>query len=240
MGGQRRTIEIEIDVHRAIERARSRARRERERHPAPRCSGPGGPAPSRRLRRRLAPPGRRGPSRARGLWSVEIGGRRIPAANAKQAYRLLLRELAAAHPHFLEAFAEEPGARAGSSPARRPALYGKSAHLARHAEPLVDGWYFDSNLSATHGRQARPDRGALVRPALRLGRAHPRHSAGDLKPQPPPARPRRAQGCAGRHAPGHGCGLRGRPHLRIASRRKSARPADGSAEPDRRHRMMVR
>ena len=33
--------------------------------------------------------------------------------------------------------------------ARTPAaLYDKSPHLARHAEPLVDGWYFDSNLSA--------------------------------------------------------------------------------------------
>lgn len=163
MGGQRRTIEIEIDVHRLIERARI-ALGESENDILRRLLRPGrtrnilaqAPAGAGRL------PGR---SRGRGLWSVDIGGRRIPATNAKQAYRILLRELAAAHPHFLEALAEEQG-RSRRFVARTPAaLYGKSTHLARHAEPLVQGWYFDSNLSAA--RVAR-----LARIAARLCGLH--------------------------------------------------------------------
>ena len=89
-----------------------------------------------------------------------VGGDCGPAdcgANLKQAYRILLRELAMAHPHFLEAFAGEKG-RARRFVARVPAaLYGRSPHLARrHAEPLAGGWYFDSNLSAEQvARRAR-------------------------------------------------------------------------------------
>jgi hypothetical protein len=163
MSRQHRTIEIEIDVHRAIERGRL-ALGESEndilrRLLLPRRTRailPRGPAGATR------PPG---PSRGRGLWTVDIGGRRIPAANAKHAYRILLRELAAAHPHFLEAFADERG-RSRRFVARTPAaLYGKSVHLARHAEPLVEGWYFDSNLSAA--RVAR-----LARIAARLCGLH--------------------------------------------------------------------
>lgn len=95
-----------------------------------------------------------GPSRSRGLWSVEIAGRRIPAANLKSAYRVLLRELDAAHPHFLAAFADEKtfGRR---YVARTPtALFVRSPHLARrHAAAIGDGWYFDTNVSA--GQVAR-------------------------------------------------------------------------------------
>jgi hypothetical protein len=163
VSGEWRTIEIGLDVHRAIERARLELG-ESENDILRRLlgHGPAGKALPRIRAGTTRPPG---PSRGRGLWSVDIGGRRIPAANAKQAYRILLRELAAAHPHFLEAFAEEQG-RSRRFVARTPAaLYGKSAHLARHAEPLVAGWYFDSNLSAA--RVAR-----LARIAARLCGLH--------------------------------------------------------------------
>jgi len=141
-----RRIEIDLDVHRAIEAARHAlgeseneilrrlllpARRARPR-----------PRDARADARAIAAP------RSRGLWSVEICGRRIPAGNLKDAYRVLLRELAAAHPDFLGAFAEERtfGRRfVARSPA---ALYGRSPHLARHAQGLGAGWWFDSNLSA--------------------------------------------------------------------------------------------
>jgi hypothetical protein len=142
-----KTVEIDIEVSRAIERARRSfgesendilrrlllARREPAR-PSGAKSGSVGP---------------RGPGRARGLWTVEIGGRRLGAANLKDAYCVLLRELAAVHPAFLHAFADEKtfGRRfVARSPA---ALYGRSPHLAgRHALPLGNGWYFDSNLSS--------------------------------------------------------------------------------------------
>jgi negative regulator of replication initiation len=144
-----RRVEIDVAVHRAIERGRHAL----------------GESENDILRRLLLGTGRRadggrgapaggaarapGQVRSRGLWTVEIGGRRIAAANLKQAYRRLLLELDAAHPQFLEAFAVEKG-RTRHFVARTPAaLYGSAAHLAgRHAEPLASGWYFDTNLSA--------------------------------------------------------------------------------------------
>jgi len=101
--------------------------------------------------------GEAGAGRSRGLWSVEIGGQRLPAANLKDAFRILLLALAAAHPHFLHGFAQET-ARGRRYVAQSPSgLYLRSPHLARaHAQKLVPGWYFDSNLSSTQvARRAR-------------------------------------------------------------------------------------
>lgn len=149
----RREIAIDLEVHRAIERARVglgesendilRRLLLTQRRPAVRRAGVSSSPVT-------------GPSRSRGLWSVEVGGRRIPAANLKDAYRLLLRELAAIRSDFLESFARER-TRDRCFVARSPAaLYGRSPHLARHAQPLVDGWYFDSNLSVSQvARRAR-------------------------------------------------------------------------------------
>lgn len=87
-------------------------------------------------------------TRARGQWTVEIQGERIPAANLKSAYRSLLEALSAGHAGFLAQFSEEKG-RSRRFVARAPGqLYAASPHLAeRHAERLPNGWYFDSNLS---------------------------------------------------------------------------------------------
>lgn len=153
-----RTIEIDLAVHRAIERGR-RSLDESENEIlrrlllAPRGAG------TAQAGRPRGPAGGRGPgpARSRGLWSVEIGGQRLPAANLKDAYRTLLRRLDSAHPHFLEAFAQE-GGRGRRYVATSPAgLYPRSPHLAgQHAQPLVAGWYFDSNLSSAQvARRAR-------------------------------------------------------------------------------------
>jgi len=93
-------------------------------------------------------------TRSRGQWTVEIEGRRTPVANLKAAYRLLLLALSKRHPDFLPRFAEEKG-RSRRFVARTPGgLYAASPHLAKkHAEPLVDGWYFDTNLSADQAAQ---------------------------------------------------------------------------------------
>lgn len=87
-------------------------------------------------------------TRTRGQWTVEIEGRRIAAGNLKAAYRTLLLALSERSPDFLARFAEEKG-RSRRFVARTPGgLYGASPHLAKdHAEPLADGWYFDTNLS---------------------------------------------------------------------------------------------
>ncbi|HST36123.1 MAG TPA: hypothetical protein VLK25_05790 [Allosphingosinicella sp.] len=149
-----REIGIDLDVHRAIERARlsfgESANDILRRLLLPRRGGERAPAAA-------APGSAHAEPRRRGLWTVEIGGRKIPAANLKHAYRTLLVELAASHPHFLDAFGEER-ARGRRMVARTPeALFARSPHLApRHAAPLVHGWYFDSNLSAEQvGKRAR-------------------------------------------------------------------------------------
>jgi len=150
-----KAIEVDLDVHRAIERARLALGESdndilrrlllggtRSRRPAPSPGSPGSPGG--------AGGARRGPARRRGLWTVEIAGRRLPAANLKHAWCLLLGELDAAYPHFLEELAGEKE-RSRRAVARVPAaLYGpRSAHLARrHALPLAGGWYVDTNLSA--------------------------------------------------------------------------------------------
>lgn len=87
-------------------------------------------------------------TRIRGQWTVEIEGHRIAAGSLKAAYRTLLTALSERSPDFLVRFAEEKG-RSRRYVARTPGgLYGTSPHLAKdHAEPLVGGWYFDTNLS---------------------------------------------------------------------------------------------
>lgn len=87
-------------------------------------------------------------TRARGQWTVEIQGDRIPAANLKCAYRSLLEALSARDAGFMARFSEEKG-RSRRFVARSPGhLYAASPHLAeRYAECLPNGWYFDTNLS---------------------------------------------------------------------------------------------
>ncbi|HEX8307206.1 MAG TPA: hypothetical protein VF645_02165 [Allosphingosinicella sp.] len=107
-------------------------------------------------------------TRSRGQWAVEIEGRRIPVPNLKAAYRTLLLSLEERHPDFLSRFAEEKG-RSRRFVAQTPGgLYTASPHLAKkHAEPLVDGWYFDSNLSTDQA--ARRSRIAARLCGLRYG-----------------------------------------------------------------------
>src|SRR4051812_13426101 len=93
-----REIEIDIEVHRAIERARlgfgESANDILRRLLLPGRAGRPRPGPGRTS----AAPAAAVSPRSRGLWTVEICGRRIAAANLKDAYRVLLRELDAAHP----------------------------------------------------------------------------------------------------------------------------------------------
>ena len=92
--------------------------------------------------------------RTRGLWTVELSGKRESAANLKDAYRLLLQRLAERFPDFLERFSHEK-ARSRRFVARNPLhLYGNAPHLVgKHAKPLVDGWFFDTNLSTVQVAQ---------------------------------------------------------------------------------------
>jgi hypothetical protein len=66
----------------------------------------------------------------------------------KAAYRKALLLLSARHAEFLPKFAAESG-RGRKFVARAPReLYLSSPGLAKkHAAPLTDGWFFDTNLS---------------------------------------------------------------------------------------------
>lgn len=89
-----------------------------------------------------------GPVRQRGNWTVRIRDSRLGAPNLKESYRLLLLELHKLNPTFLEEFSLEKS-RSRRFVSRSPEkLYLSSPQLAKeYAQPLVDGWYFDTNLS---------------------------------------------------------------------------------------------
>jgi hypothetical protein len=139
-------VGIDVDVHRAIETARQSfsetendiLRRLLLNVPSPR---------SQRASERQ--PVQSDQVRTRGLWSVEVLGERMTAANLKDAYRTLLLKLDEIAPDFLLQFSTER-ARSRRFIARNPQeLYDSSPHLAAdHAKQLKDEWYFDTNLSA--------------------------------------------------------------------------------------------
>ena len=177
-----RAIEIGIEV-----RARSSGSRrvgESENDILRGCSGPGdrrasGAGPSGGGRRAAA-----GVARTRGLWTVEIGGRRC--GKSQGAYACCSASWPRP-PDFLEAFAEEKtlGRR---FVARSPAgLYVDAASC--RPPRLADRRTAGTSIPTCRcpGRQARPDRGAPVRAALWLGRPDSRQSEGNLRPRPPPA-----------------------------------------------------
>jgi hypothetical protein len=138
-------IGIDVDVHRAIEQARQ-SFSESENDILRRLLL--GETAPRRIPVQKRPPSVEETVRSRGLWSVDVKGERISAANMKEAYRTLLLKLAEVSPNFIERFASER-ARSRRFVARKPTdLYDSSPHLAgEYAQPLKDGWYYDTNLS---------------------------------------------------------------------------------------------
>jgi hypothetical protein len=142
--GRIKQIGIDVDVHRAIEQARQ-SFSESENDILKRLLLRGA-APHRSVQKRL--PIAEETVRSRGLWSVDVKGERISAANMKEAYRTLLLKLDEVSPNFIERFASER-ARSRRFVARKPSdLYDSSPHLAdEYAQPLKDGWYYDTNLS---------------------------------------------------------------------------------------------
>jgi hypothetical protein len=145
--GRLKQVGIDVDTNRMIEQhRRSFAENVNDilRRILPLVPLSAAPVPSAARSAPPPPPG----TRTRGLWTVEIEGNRIPAANLKSAYRGLLEALSARDTGFMARFSEEKG-RSRRFVARTPGqLYAASPHLAEHhAERLADGWYFDTNLS---------------------------------------------------------------------------------------------
>lgn len=144
-------IGIDVEVNRAIEQARlsfSESENDilrrlllKRRASQAKSAAPPSAAPS-------------GPPRQRGLWTVELLGSREPAANLKDAYRLMLQRLAGQFPDFLQKYSQEK-ARSRRFVARDPLdLYANAPHLVdKYAKRLADGWFFDTNLSAVQVSQ---------------------------------------------------------------------------------------
>jgi negative regulator of replication initiation len=153
-----REIAIDLEVHRVIESAR-RSFEESDNDILRRLllvgAGTGAASPRDSAVVRAGAAGSdaeevpRPGTRTTGRWAVELLGQRYAVPNLKAAYRKALLLLAARHPDFLTLFAAE-GGRARRFIARAPQdLYLASPALAtKHSAPLVDGWFFDTNLSA--------------------------------------------------------------------------------------------
>lgn len=164
-------IGIDVDVHRAIEQARQ-AFSESENDILRRLL-----LGEKISRSKLSKHGgsNRGEEsvRSRGLWATEVNGERTPAANMKDAYRTMLLKLDELSPGFIDRFAQERS-RSRRFVARKPSdLYQSSPHLAgEHAQPLKNGWFFDTNLSteqvATRARVAARVAGLLYGRDVRL------------------------------------------------------------------------
>jgi negative regulator of replication initiation len=154
---QLRPIDIDLEVNAVIELNR-RSFAESANDILRRLLVENGQSSALREERRASPrlgalPG----ERSTGRWTVEVEGRKEPAANLKGAYRTLLLLLHERDPDFLSAFSEQR-ARARRFVARSPdALYLASPGLAKHhAKPLAEGWFFDTNLSTDQvARRAR-------------------------------------------------------------------------------------
>jgi hypothetical protein len=148
-----RHIAIDVEVHRAIERARQ-SLSESENEILHRLLI-GARKPLKSGRRRSSPA--RQATRSRGSWAVELHGERHAAPNMSEAYRLLLIMLEEAAPGLLNKLAQER-TRSRRFVAREPrALYKDSPHLTRQfGRHLQDDWYYDANLSADQvGKRAR-------------------------------------------------------------------------------------
>lgn len=87
-------------------------------------------------------------TRRRGRYEVTLPWTTIPAANLKEAYGSLLKELASRDGRFLGKFASLKSRGRRFVALQKENLYLNSPHLARdYARLLVDGYWFDTNLS---------------------------------------------------------------------------------------------
>lgn len=87
-------------------------------------------------------------TRRRGAWSVQITGEEFQATNMKNAYCIMLRELANLDSNFLIEFSKQKSRSRRFVAREAMSLYQSSPDLAKdYAAELVPGWYVDTNLS---------------------------------------------------------------------------------------------
>lgn len=134
-----KSIEIDLDVHRAIENARTDFA-QGENEILRFLLGIDSRPVDRRATPRLA--------RSSGAYSTVLGDAAIEANSLKELLRRVLLHLAKVRPGYMEKVAKYETRRGRRLIARTPeALYPKSPHLAALAEKLDGQWWFDTNVS---------------------------------------------------------------------------------------------
>lgn len=136
-----KSIEIDLDVHRAIENARL-SFDETENAILRRALGIDPRTSTSEVRPRPRLP------RSSGAYSTSIDGAMIEANSLKELLRRALLVLEKRRPGFLASLANYSTPRGRRIVARSPeALYANSPHLAGLAEKVDSEWWFDTNVS---------------------------------------------------------------------------------------------
>lgn len=134
-----RNIEIDLDVHRAIENARTDFSQSENAILRLLLALDTKPVEYRAKPRQ---------ARSSGAYSVVLGGRPIEANTLKELLRRSMLYLARVRPRFLETVATHATRRGRRLIARTPeALYPSSPHLAGLAEKVDGQWWYDTNVN---------------------------------------------------------------------------------------------
>ena len=135
-----RSIEIDLDVHRAIEGGREsfgedeNAILRRLLRIDPRLTALGEPTPRQ--------------ERSSGAYSIFLGGEAIEANSLKKLLQRAILKGEKMRPGLVELLAKTPTPRGRFLVARAPGgIYPKSPQLAIYAQKLSDGWWYDTNVS---------------------------------------------------------------------------------------------
>lgn len=135
-----KSIEIDLDVNRAIENGRSTFEEDHNailRRLLGLDSAPSGKASRPRLRL----------PRSSGAYSTVIDGRPIEANSLKELLRRVILACSKGRRTFLRTLSETPTRRGRHIIARSPeAVYPETPHLVEYAEKLDDQWWYDTNV----------------------------------------------------------------------------------------------
>ena len=135
-------IEIDLDVNRAIENGRISFDESHNQVLRRLLAIDGRP-----VRRNVQTPGVLRSPRSSGAYSAMIGATPIEGNSLKELLRRVILKGHKLQPGFIDELARLPTARGRHIVARTPqGLYPKSPQLVEYAEPLTEGWWYDTNV----------------------------------------------------------------------------------------------
>lgn len=135
-----RSIEIDLDVHRAIETGRA-GFEESDNQILRRLLGIDSPASQQATQAKLRSP------RSSGAYSTMVGSFAIEANSLKELLRRVLLRCEQLRPKFLAELSATPTSRGRHIVAARAEdIYPQTPHLIAYAERLDRNWWFDTNI----------------------------------------------------------------------------------------------